>query len=214
MRSSASENRTEPTTRSWVVTTRDRYRTIAIVTLNLILFSVLANLIAMPFAAAKRVDAHAHRSVWLERHGIESMRRVYPTLSDQEIEEILIQTGSFGHLYEPFIEFKSEPMVVEHTNIHRDGFRLIGREQGPWPIDRAAFNVFVFGGSTALGSGVRDDQTIPAIMQRRLREHFPGRTINVYNFATGSHYTTQERIYFELLLMKGHGPMRSYSSTG
>ena len=54
-------------------------------------------------------------------------------------------------------------------NIHATGFRLIGRDQGPWPIDPKALNVFFFGGSTTLGLAAADDATFAALAQPMLR---------------------------------------------
>ena len=184
------------------------FQTTAVILLNCFILFVIANLIAIPYVeqGAGSYDARAHRDQWLDRHGIETMRRVYPGLSDQQIKELLLQTGQFGQLFEPYIQTKSEPMVLEHTAFHPAGFRFVGRDQAGWPMDRNAFNVFVFGGSTVVGSGVRDDHAIPAVLQRLLRQTYPDRAINIYNFATAGHYSTQERIYFEQLILQGNTP--------
>ena len=184
------------------------YQTFAIVLLNCFLLFIAANLIALPFVdlGFNPYDPKSHRDQWLDRHGIETMRRVYPGLGDKQIKDLLLQAGRFGQVFEPYIHTKSEPMVLEHTAFHPAGFRMVGREQGPWPMSPDAFNVFVFGGSTVVGSGVRDDHAIPAVLQQMLRERFGDKAINVYNFATAGHYSTQERIYFEQLILRGHVP--------
>jgi lysophospholipase L1-like esterase len=184
------------------------YRTCALILFNCLLLFIVANLVALPFISPgpRPYDPKAHRDWWLARHGIETMRRVYPGLSDQQIEQLLLQVGHFGLVFEPYIHTKSEPMVLEHTAFHPSGFRLIGREQGPWPMAKDVLNVFVFGGSTIVGSGVRDEQAIPAVLQALLRKQIGDNAVNVYNFATAGHYSTQERIFFEQLIMHGQTP--------
>jgi hypothetical protein len=184
------------------------YVAFALIGFNLFLLFVIANFAALPFVDAdpRSYDRYSHRDTWLQQYGMEPMRRVYPGQSDQEILDVMAQTGRFGLLFEPFIHTRSEPVTFEHTAIHPAGFRLIGREQGPWPMSPKALNLFVFGGSTAVGSGVRDHQAIPAVLQRLLRAQIGEQVINVYNFATAGHFSTQERIYFEQLIMHGHAP--------
>jgi hypothetical protein len=184
------------------------YRSLAIILLNCFLLFIIANIVALPFVnlGFNPYDPRVHRDQWLARNGIEAVRRVYPGLSDREIDDLLLQAGQFGQVYEPYIATKSEPMMLEHTAFHTAGFRLIGKDQGPWPMSSKALNVFVFGGSTIVGSGVRDDQAIPAVLQKLLRAQAGTADINVYNFATAGHYSTQERIYFEQLILKGNVP--------
>src|SRR3954447_6165468 len=183
-------------------------RTAAIVVLNCLALFAIVN-VGIYFAIdlkKQRQDTSDHFGQWIAKHGCEPLRRVYPGLSDADIVKTVGQTGRFGQVFEPFIQVKSEPMILEHTAFHRDGFRLIGKEQAPWPMPAAGVNVFLFGGSTTAGSGVRDDHTFAAVLQRMLRERYGRTDINIYNFGTGSHYSTQERIYFEQLLNKGVTP--------
>jgi GDSL-like lipase/acylhydrolase family protein len=183
-------------------------RAAAIVAVNCILLFAIVNVAVYFFVdlSKQRQYTADHFNQWVAKHGLEPLRRVYPGLSDDEIVKTVGQTGRFGQVFEPFIQVKSEPMILEHTALHRDGFRLIGKEQAPWPMPADGVNVFLFGGSTTAGSGVRDDHTFAALLQRSLRERYGRNDINIYNFGTGSHYSTQERIYFEQLLNKGITP--------
>jgi hypothetical protein len=108
--------------------------------------------------------------------------------------------------YEPFVEFRSSAYISPTLNIHSAGFRLIGPAQGPWPIDKNALNLFVFGGSMALGSAVVDDDAIPAQLQHSLRARTGRANLNVYNFAAGSHFSSQEIAYLQNLLRAGVVP--------
>lgn len=97
-------------------------------------------------------------------------------------------------------------MKMTSWAIHRDGFRLIGPGQGPWPPAKDSFVVFVFGGSAALGSGVSDNETIASYLQSIMRERISAKRVDVYNFGTASHFLSQERAFFESLASQGYIP--------
>jgi hypothetical protein len=84
------------------------------------------------------------------------------------------------------------------------GFR-VSKNQGPWPPSPNAQNVFVFGGSTTFCYGLPDHQTVASFLQEELAARLP-QQVNVYNFACGSYQSTQERILFQELLVKGFRP--------
>jgi len=64
----------------------------------------------------------------------------------------------------------------------------------------------VFGGSTAFGYGLPDDQTVGSYLQRLASRQLGRADIKVYNFGRGHYYSTQERILFETLVSKGLVP--------
>src|SRR5258708_31109276 len=53
------------------------------------------------------------------------------------------------NVYEPFVEFRHPPFQGRFLNSHPAGFRHV-RNQGPWPPSPQFYNIFFFGGSTAL----------------------------------------------------------------
>lgn len=138
------------------------------------------------------------------RYGEETLSQVYPDVSRQELRKLLGETWSRPYEYEPFTQFREQPYAGEYVNVDRAGFRNV-EDQGPWPPDPTAYNVFVFGGSTAFGYGVADRETIASHLQQVLRERF-GFRVNVYNFGRGHYYSTQERLLFERLLTQSHVP--------
>jgi hypothetical protein len=91
-----------------------------------------------------------------------------------------------------------------YYNVSEHGFRLV-KNQGPWPLDDSAFNVFVFGASDTFGTGVTDEQTIPSYLQDSLASGNQGRSF-VYNFGSPGYFTTQQRILFENLALAGITP--------
>jgi hypothetical protein len=128
---------------------------------------------------------------------------VYPGYTRDELEELLDETWHRPFSCEPFTQFRESPFEGKYVNVDPAGFRWIA-DQGPWPPDTDAYNVFVFGGSTTFGYGVADDETIASYLQEALREE--GREVNVYNFGRGYYYSSRELVLFENLLREGFVP--------
>ena len=64
-----------------------------------------------------------------------------------------------------------------------------------------SIRILCFGGSTMMGMGARDDQTIPAVLARRLTEC--GHRVSVTNYGQLGHNSTQEVITLQQLLKSG-----------
>ena len=179
------------------------YSGLAIIVLNTIVLFLVLN-VALYLANAVRT------SVWREeinpeiKYGNDLMRRAYPEWSPKELRLLMAE---FPHslTFEPFTHFKERPVRGKYVNVDPGGFRF-GRDQGPWPIGPGNFNLFFFGGSTAFGYGLPDDQTIASYLQEILSANLPGRRIFVYNFGRGYYFSTQERIVLEQLITSGHRP--------
>ncbi|CAA7621900.1 SGNH/GDSL hydrolase family protein [Magnetospirillum sp. UT-4] len=106
-------------------------------------------------------------------------------------------------VYSPFVEYRMTPYQGTHFNITEDGYRP--NRLSPQDLGRPGRKVFVFGGSTTMGSGVPDHETIPAGIERAL--HGAGHTdVQVFNFGAVAYFSTQERIAFERLLTAGMKP--------
>ena len=68
-------------------------------------------------------------------------------------------------------------------NVHEAGFR-VGLHQGPWPPAKDEMRIFMFGGSTLFGYGVRDEETISSQLQQFLAGSTDTK-VSVYNFGQG-----------------------------
>ncbi|MBZ0307111.1 MAG: SGNH/GDSL hydrolase family protein, partial [Anaerolineae bacterium] len=101
--------------------------------------------------------------------------------------------------------FRSVPFKGRYLNIDPMGYR-ISSNNAPWPPDKSAYNIFVFGGSTTFGTGVADDHTIPFYMQQQIQAAYPTQKLYVYNFANPAFVSSQERMRFESLLRDGYVP--------
>jgi hypothetical protein len=156
----------------------------------------------------REARARARGDAVIARYGIDFFKRVYPDKTEAQIRELIYDQPELSNAYEPFVEFRSAAIASSTLNIHQAGFRFVGEQQGPWLLDDKAVNVFVFGGSTTVGSGVEDSKTIPATLQAILRGRIgaPGLAVNVYNFGVGAYFSSQEVTYFQNLLRSGYLP--------
>lgn len=131
---------------------------------------------------------------------------LYPGMDRATVARILEETWSRGFVYDPLTLFREKPYAgSQYVNIDEHGFRHV-KDQAPWPPEKDAFNIFVFGGSTTFGYGVSDDQTIASFLQEQLRAVYPEKKLAVYNFGQGYYYSTQERSLYEKLLTAGSVP--------
>lgn len=133
------------------------------------------------------------------RYSVARVSKAYPGWEEDDVARIGAEMQTISHAYEPYTQFKPKPVAGNYVNVHESGFRVI-RDQGPWPPDPAACNVFVFGGSTAFGIGVPDEETIASFLQGHLSRTRVSRPVRVYNFGRTYYFSSQERVLFEQLL--------------
>jgi hypothetical protein len=132
----------------------------------------------------------------------QALRALYPGDDPAARHRMLMECWSLRKPeFEPLLEYSEAPFSGEFVQVSTQKFRQI-ENQVPW-LDRQAFNVFVFGGSTTFGYGVNGGETIPSFLQPELRKLIPGRRVAVYNFGSGYYYSTLERIRLEKLLTSG-----------
>jgi hypothetical protein len=128
----------------------------------------------------------------------------YNTDQPQKYRQVSAESWRMGDtVYSPFVEYRMTPDQGRHFTITEEGYRP--NRQADQDLRRAGRKVFVFGGSTVMGSGVADSETIPAAVERAL--HGSGATdVQVFNFGVVSYFSTQERIALERLLTAGIKP--------
>ena len=104
--------------------------------------------------------------------------------------------------YEPFIEFKEQPRSGKFVSVSQKGNRCnkndIPNCDGPLGGKN---EIWIFGGSTTFGYGVKNNETIPAYL-----ENFYEGKKKVINFGSGYYYSNQERILFQKLLQNYESP--------
>lgn len=182
-----------------------RYRRLALVG-----FTGGVSLLAANFAGALfHVGRDAVRESARERAatGLEAgpLRELaYPGMTDEEVETLREDLSRVRYDYAPFVQFSPRPLNTRFVNIRPAGFRRTSGDSG-WPPADEAVNVFLFGGSTTFGSGLPDARTVPAHVERMLRDSLEGR-VHVYNFARGAYYSSQELALLTELFRRGRVP--------
>jgi hypothetical protein len=129
----------------------------------------------------------------------ESLHRVYPGWSRDEVALLLRETRNRGLRFDSYTQSRETEFHGRYVNVDAVGFRSDGRGSR-WPMDPAAHNVWVFGGSTTFAYGLQDRETIPAQLEVVLGRHQP--LVEVYNFGQGYFYSTQELALFAALLQQ------------
>ena len=181
------------------------YQNTALLLLNFFVFLVVANVgLYVLFRVKDGRSARGAVEEIARIHENPSLHAVYPDLDAESVHQLVRETWSRPYEYEPFTQFKERPYRGRFVNVSEAGFRL-SRDQGPWPPDPENFNVFLFGGSTAFGYGVPDDETVASYLQGYLRESAAPRAC-VYNFGRSSYISEQERVLLEELLVDGFVP--------
>jgi hypothetical protein len=132
------------------------------------------------------------------------LQDVYKGYSVNEINQLLKETWREQTPELP-IGLRETPFQGKYVNVAPHGFR-ISTNQGPWPLDSQAFNIFIFGGSTAYGYGVEDWNTIASHLSNKFKSFPTKKRVYVYNFSRGGHRSNLERMVYEKLLTAGITP--------
>jgi hypothetical protein len=139
------------------------YRTVAIGTFNFVLLFLLVNAIAHAILVSPA--PHPEGSHFLSAGSAlaerpELLRARYPGRSDTEIRTLIETPQVMAH---PKLEFIGRPGTSGFYEVGADGIR----SNGDAPSSRALNGaVWVFGGSTAFGHGVANEDTIAAALER------------------------------------------------
>ena len=97
--------------------------------------------------------------------------------------------------WKPYVEWWQRPFRGTYVTLDERGLRPTPGEK---TANGEAIRILCFGGSTMMGMGARDDQTIPAVLARRLTER--GHRVSVTNYGQLGHNSTQEVITLQQLL--------------
>lgn len=197
------------------------YRTFALIFTNLVALVVLLNVIvAEDYLLKNRCRAAAHRAKprhswqakWKEgrsRYALSQIdMRAFEGLSSEKAEQVIDDFSALdrvGFLYEPYVEFGPTPFESKTVNVFLDesGFAYRSNDGKRHSDGPGSQSVFVFGGSTTFGWHVADDWTIPAYLEKSLREHVP---VEVTNFGRGYYGWDQEMVLLQRMLSVGYRP--------
>jgi hypothetical protein len=183
------------------------YGYIALIVLNTLILFVLVNVLAdgyLDYKVYLKKKARRASTPIRFRHYNEQLAKVYPGMSAEQVTKLFHETDQVTHEYDPYTQYRENPLSTDYVNVDPAGFRPV-KDQAPWPPKKGDFTIFLFGGSTTFGTGVKDDETIASCLQSFLRDEM-GVPANVYNFGRCNFMSIQERILFEKLLIDGRVP--------
>ena len=117
-------------------------------------------------------------------HKIAELSTAFPNKSLAEIEEILFDNRlSLRRTYERFGYLGIRECSSKNFNIRSDGARSNGAKKTSNPD---VYKVHCYGGSTTVGDGVADDQTISAYLESKLNSRSKTK-VAVFNYGAGNH---------------------------
>lgn len=105
--------------------------------------------------------------------------------------------ANWGEAFAPYYHWRRKEFHGRFINIDADGVRATPKP----PLAPNAKKIFVFGGSTTWGTGAKDGETYPALLQAAL-----GGRYDVTNYGETAYVSTQEVIYLMKLLADGKVP--------
>jgi lysophospholipase L1-like esterase len=103
--------------------------------------------------------------------------------------------------WHPYVYWRRPVHDVPTIHVDEQGIRRTVQPFG----ESAKTQVFLFGGSTMWGTGVRDENTVASQLARRLAE-LGYRDFHITNFGESAYVITQELLALMLELRRGHVP--------
>lgn len=191
----------DSTPEKWSGKFKHWYTVAAVGLLNSVLLLLLLNLVLYALMRARQPANLEAPQISFDP---DRLHKAYPGWRGEDVRSLMLETLREKE-YEPFTGFRETPNHGKFVNIDPAGFR-VSKGQGPWPPDPKSMNVFVFGGSTAFGANVPDDETIASYLQEAANADRGTPPLAVYNFARQAYFSTQELILFEQLLRSGYVP--------
>jgi len=178
------------------------YQTLAVMLLTFMFLAVFVN-IGLYFYV-RRLDRN-HSVNPVASYGLDTELRAYPGWTAASVTGLIKETYTARYLvHHPFAQFSNEPRSGKYVSVLAPGFRVV-KNQSPWPPRSVIKNVFVFGGSTAFGLGVTNQETIASYVQEML-ERKTNTPVAVYNFGTPAYASRQEATLFFDFLSSGIAP--------
>jgi len=188
----------------------DLYKFTAIILLNTIVVFLIFNWLTGAYLEYRKKEAvFTENKVMAKYKDIfnnpDIIAQIYPGMSEPEIRQMLDESWNRDFVYMPWTMYGEKPVNGKYVTVDPAGFRAV-KDQGPWPPSKDFTNIFLFGGSTLFGYGLPGGQTVADYLQEALANISADKPYKVYNFGMGTYYSTQERIFFQSLVLAGFVP--------
>ena len=133
----------------------------------------------------------------------EFVEKVYGKENVEDYQKVLNEQNT-PLRYEKFVEFIENERIETFTIVNSMGIRCNYNDNSLcFPPEGGQKEIWIFGGSTVFGYGVKNNETISAYLENLL-----GKKFKVINFGTGFYWSTQERILLNNLLTKYDKPAK------
>ncbi|OQX76588.1 MAG: hypothetical protein B6D61_08585 [Bacteroidetes bacterium 4484_249] len=106
--------------------------------------------------------------------------------------------------WKSYVYWRRKSFAGKYINIDSNQRRKTVFEKPENYSEKQEYRIFMFGGSTMWGTGVRDKQTIASQLGRLLSEN--GHNVDIVNFGESGYVSTQEVIELSLQLQQGNIP--------
>lgn len=127
------------------------------------------------------------------------LKKIYGENSVEDYRTVFLEQG-IGQKYYPFVEFIEKARNGKFVNVSNQGTRCHYPNRDFCTAKGGVKEIWIFGGSTTFGYGVKDNETIAAYLSESLPDY------RIVNFGAASYYSTIERIKFENLLTEFSPP--------
>lgn len=129
------------------------------------------------------------------------IEKVYGKENVKDYQKVMSEQASMLN-YKPFVEFTERPRSNVFTSVSSLGNRCNKNNNLKCqPAKGGKKEIWLFGGSTTFGYGVKNNETISANIEKKLNNEY-----RVINFGAGYYFSTQERILFNNLLLELSAP--------
>tara|TARA_A100000164_G_scaffold381099_1_gene431213 strand:- start:172 stop:1281 length:1110 start_codon:yes stop_codon:yes gene_type:complete len=157
-----------------------------------IIYSIIIILIVLIFVnKISKQFLHQKKSQRVDH--IENLKVVYGEEFEDYIDVYKSQSNAM--IYEPLTEFKEKPKNSKFVSVSELGNRCIKINlKNCEPAKGGENEIWIFGGSTVFGYGLKNDETIAAYLNQLVENK------RIINFGQGFYNSNQSRIYFQNLL--------------
>lgn len=134
-----------------------------------------------------------------ERFSDEEITTIYGSENLSDYRLVIEEQGK-PWIYKPLVEFIEVPRDGKFVSVSKDNIRCNENGDDTCLIKSGQKVIWMFGGSTMFGYGVKNDETIPSFLDSMLPEY------SVINFGQAAYYSTLENILLNSYMSQGIMP--------
>lgn len=134
-----------------------------------------------------------------ERFSDQDMIAIYGQENLADYKKVFKEQG-VPWIYKPFVEFIEVPRDGDFVSVSDDNIRCNINGDNSCIIKSGKQVIWIFGGSTTFGYGVKNNETIASYLNAMMPDY------EVINFGQAAYYSTSENILFNSFLSQGLVP--------